>query len=132
MSDEILEGWMKVYPVMNICKKNKEYAFQNVVQPKYLPSYKVGFSEEEWNEFKEEKNPETEYSLTSRLCNEFGFNLLINPSIDIRKDKETEYKESLFSEIRELKNQLEVEKERFSQKLKMFIENYVKDEGESI
>ena len=65
------------------------------------------------------------------MCNEYGFNLLINPSIDLMKDKEHEYKESLKSEILELKNQLETEKERFTQKLDIFIERYVKDDERS-
>jgi len=47
------------------------------------------------------------------------------------KDKEHEYKESLKSEILELKNQLETEKERFTQKLDIFIERYVKDDERS-
>lgn len=126
MSYEINEGWMRIYPVMNIKRKNQEYAFQNVISPKFLPHYHVTFSTEEWEEFKKENNP-TDNSLTTRLVCETGLNLLLNPSMDLMKDKEHEYKESLKSEINELKSQLEVEKNRFTKKVDMFVNDYVQE-----
>ena len=47
--------------------------------------------------------------------------------MDLMKDKEHEYKESLKSEINELKSQLEVEKNRFTKKVDMFVNDYVQE-----
>jgi len=63
MSDEKFEGWMTVYPVINIRMKNQDYAYQNVVQPKYLPTHVVSFTKEEWDEFKEEKTQKQNFHL---------------------------------------------------------------------
>ena len=44
MSDKDIDGWMRVYPVINLKVRNQEFAFQNVIQPRFVPQYYVDFS----------------------------------------------------------------------------------------